>query len=372
MRMVKQRNTIKLQRGSMLLGLNDFDVDMFLTFEDKNIKIYYSDFETIPELSKIVPLGSFDDETQSYPWIDLDYDVRIQVGLLFMQRDLYIYEDPDTKKLMLNRELDPREPHGDKAAFLTEFYNIPEVIYFFDEYKNICKNSGEIDYPIPNSWIGWDKAAPQTPDNPEGQGWWYQDPNTGAKYIDWNNYPQWCQSCPEYTYDESGPGNPTPKCAFAIPIEVMSPKDLYFISVVYFNGIYRVNPENSQNFGVYQMLTDVDFDLNKFSLIINIKQFFTLEFQWFLQTVPGDIPFACDYGTHIKHAVQTKNTEIRQREIENEINFFIHNFNSIYGELVNVDEIIIVSKDSETGGDEWVVEVYAKIKEERLIYRIEV
>ncbi len=331
----------------MLVNLCDFDVDMFLTFEDDNIFIYYSDFETIPDLVDLVPLGSFDDLTESYLWVNLDYNVRLEVGLLFMERDLYSYEDPNTKEIMIDREM-----------FMNEFKNVPEVTTFFDQYKNICENYGTIQYPIPKSWIGWDK--------PIQEGWIDEDLVNNEKYINWNNYPNWCQECTEYTYS-----NPASKCAYKIPIGVMPPSDIYFICVVYFNGIYRTNPESIQDFGLYEILTDVNFELNVYSMIIDIKKFFTLEFQWFLKTVPGNIPFACDYGTHIKHAVQTKNDEVRRIRVQNEINFFIYNFNKIYDNWVTVQNIRVDTSESKTGGDTWLIEVEAVIKKEKLIYRIE-
>ncbi len=334
----------------MLLGLDNFDVDMFLTFEDKNIFIYYSDFESVPELVNYVPLGSFDDETESYLWVNLDYEVRLQVALLFMQRDMYAYRDPNTKQIMINRDM-----------FMNEFGNIPEVTNFFDQYKNICKNYGVVNYPAPDSWIKWQA---------EWAVKWYYVVD-GNNYIDWSVYPDWCQECPEHTYAPPEPGDPTPKCAGVIPTDVIPPTDLYFISVVYFNGIYRTNPESIQDFGVYDILTDIDFELNKYSLVVDIQKFFTNEFQWFLQTIPGMIPFGSDYGTHIKHAIQTKNTTIRQIEVQNEINFFIYNFNEIYGDLVQVKAIEIVSRESDTGGDTWLIEVDAVVKKERLVYRIE-
>ncbi len=339
----------------MLIGLNDFSVDIFMTFEDENIYIYLSDFETIPGLVNLVPLGSFDAETGAYLWINLDFEPRVEVGLLFLQRDLYARVNPDTKLVEINRD-----------QFMTEFYNIPEVVSFFDTYKNICENYGVLNYEMPDSWIGWTKAAPKTQENPDGLDWWYEDLVTGKKYINWANYPQWCQTCSEFTYED-----PTIQCAYWIPIEVMPPKDIYFTEIIYFNGIYRTNPESVQDFGVYQVLTDIDFEQNKYSLIIDIKRFFTLEFQWFLKTTPGNIPFACDYGINIKQAVQTKNTNVQRIRIENEINFFIHNFNVIYGDLVKVETIHVVSRGSMNGGDAWVIEVHAVIKKERLVYRIE-
>ncbi len=350
----------------MIIGLDDFDVDIFLTFDDKNIKLYYSDFDTIPELVKIVPLGAFDGDTETYQYTNMILEDRIKVALLFMQRDMYAYVDHDTKEIMINRELNPDQPHTAKAAFMTEFGNIPEVVAFFDVYKDICEHCNQLNYEIPDSWIGWNKAAPKTENNPEGLGWWYEDLAVGKKYIDWTNYPHWCQDCADYTF-----GDHKCECAYVIPIEVMPPADIYYVSLVYFNGIYRTKPESVQDFGVYNTLTDINFDLNKYSMIVDIKEFFTKEFQWFLQTIPGDLPFGCDYGTHIKHAVQTKDTDVRRIEIQNEINFFIYNFNAIWGDLVQVNEINILSQQSKTGGGSWLVEVFAKIKEERLIFRIE-
>ncbi len=329
----------------MLLGLNDFDTDIFLVNDDKSIFLYYSDFETIPELANLVPLGSFDDLTESFLWVDLEYNRRLEVALLFMQRDLYAEIDPDTKEVLINRD-----------QFMLEFAQIPEVVVFFDQYKNICKYYGEVDYPAPDSWITWDKAIDEN--------WFYKVGND--YYIDWSNYPQWCQECPEYTYDD-----PNSKCASMIPVSVIPPQDLYFISVAYFNGIYRTNPESIQNFGLYDVLTDVDFEKNKYSLIVDMQKFFTTEFQWFLQTVPGNIPFACDYGTHIKYAIQTKDTEIRRIEIQNEINFFINNFNKIYNEMVQVQGVKVISREAQSGGNAWLIEVEVKIEEDVLTYRVE-
>ncbi len=328
----------------MLIGLNDFDSYRFLTFNDTDIFLYYSDFETIPDLVDLVPLGSFDDETESYLWVNLEYETRLEVSILFMQRDLYAFTDPVTKDVFIDREI-----------FMTEFSTVPEVVRVFDQYKDICKNFGLPDYPAPDSWTDWDNA---------------DDWVDSSGNIDWTTYPDWCQTCAEYTYEEPLSG-PRPKCAYKIPIEVIPPQDLYFMSVVYFNGIYRTNPESIQDFGTFDMLTDIDFEQNKYSLMVDIAKFFTLEFQWFLKTTPGMIPFGCDYGTHIKHAIQTKNTEVRRINISNEINFFIFNFNTIYGSVVTVNEINITSKESESGGDTWIIEVDATVKEERLVYRVE-
>ncbi len=329
----------------MLLGLSDFNADLFLTDDPSSIFLYYSDFETIPELADIVPLGSFDDETESYLWINLDYAVRLEAAVLFMLRDKYAIVDPITKETQIDREI-----------FMTEFGNIPEVVIFFDQYKDICMNYGQDLYPAPDSWMTWDKA--------KQEGWYYII--NGKNYINWTNYPNWCQTCDKYTYEDS-----TSKCAYVIPISVIPPADLYYISIIYFNGIYRTNPESVQNFGLFNTLTDIDFEKNKYSLMVDTQKFFTTEFQWFLKTIPGSIPFACDYGTHIKHAVQTKDTEIRRIEIQNEINFFIYNFNAIYDQMVQVQAINILSHESQSGGNSWLIEVEVKIKEETLMYKIE-
>jgi hypothetical protein len=107
-------------------------------------------------------------------------------------------------------------------------------------------------------------------------------------------------------------------------------------------------------------------------MIVDIKEFFTKEFIYFLKSSPGSIPFANDYGTHIKLAVQTKNFIVQQIEVQDEINYFINNFNKIYGELVEVKDINIINQQNDLGGDTWLIEVYADIKQERLIYRLEI
>jgi hypothetical protein len=349
----------------MLLGLEDFDVDLFMTFDDTKIRIYYSDFETIPELADILPLGSFDDETGSILYVAIDYEARLEVAKLFMKRDGYILEDIDTKALSVNVK-----------RFDEEFYNIPEVSNFFAKYKELCARWGEVDentglstVPCPPEWKDWhdDWCETTDPNNTPN------NPDDDNHYIDWNTYPNWCQKCiVGYDYDKYGMDKPKNyKCAHEIPLEVIPPQDFYFMGVVYFNGIYRTNPENAQSFGLYQILTDIDFEINKFSMIVDIKRFFTLEFINFLKIVPGDIPFAADFGTHIKYAIQTKNTEIQKIEVQNELDFFVFNFNTVYGDLVHIENIKIQSNLSDIGADSWTVEVYAKIKAERLIYRIE-
>ena len=88
--------------------------------------------------------------------------------------------------------------------------------------------------------------------------------------------------------------------------------------------------------------------------------------------MPGSLPFGNDYGTHIKLLVQTKNSIVRQLELEGEINFFIENFNTVYGDIVQVKSIYIVSQESDLGADTWLVEVFADIQKDRLVYRLEI
>jgi hypothetical protein len=107
-------------------------------------------------------------------------------------------------------------------------------------------------------------------------------------------------------------------------------------------------------------------------MILDIKEFFTKEFTYFLQTFPGSIPFNNEYGTIIKKVVQTKNTEIQHIFVQNELESFIINFNKVYGEIVLLDDIFIQEKYSEIGADTWIVEVYAHLQQKRLTYRIEV
>jgi len=285
----------------MLLGVKDFDIDLFLRFDDKGIYIYRSDFETLPDLTDIIPLGSFDSDGK-FLFTNLDYNQRVAVGLLFMERDLFV-------ETGLNIE-----PIFRIDILKEEFKNIPEVVEFCDKYINRCN-------------------SPQRPD--------------------------WCPDC----LDE-------PECSIRIPLSEFSSSDIYYIILIYFNGIYRTVPEILDNQPTYDVLTDIDFERNRYNIMINIKDFFTKEFIYFLQTSPGSIPFANDYGTDIKKVIQTKNTDVQRIYVQDEIDFFVINFNKIYGELVQIGQVEIVPQFSEVGGDQWMVQVYATVTKERLTYRL--
>ena len=301
----------------MLLGLDDFDVDIFLRFEDENIYVYYSDFESIPELANYLPLGSFDDEGK-FQLINLPKETRIEVGTLFLERDLFIEHSIVDGSLQLRLD-----------RFYEDFKNIPEVVAFCEKYYNRCKDPCE----------SWCDSVNSQPPNYEFPDYAEEDEQCFAKKVPW---------------------------------DIMPEDDKYYVIVVYFNGIYRTSPEEAQNFGVYNVLTDVNFELNTYSLITDIKEFFTREFIYFLKTPPGSLPFANDYGTHIKTVIQTKNLTVQRILVENEINFFIIHFNELYGDLVTIKTINIVSQETNIGADSWLVEVYADVKRERLIYRLEI
>jgi len=308
----------------MLLGLADFDVDIFLRFDDSNVAVYYTDFDTIPELAGLIPLGSFDDD-QKFLLRNLDIESRVRVGLLFLERDLYAEYNFDEEKLYIRMD-----------RIYEEFRNIPEVVQFCEKYTKRC------DEPVPPTWCmdcGCDE----------------------------------CLECPGYCEGDK-------PCAIRIPVsefygdDPTDPEkyyeDLYYLTIVYFNGIYRTVPDSIMNYATYDMFTDIDFELNKYSMIIDLKEFFTKEFIYFLKSPPGSLPFANDYGTHIKYVVQTKNTDIQRIEVENEINFFIMQFNLIYGQLVKIKSIEIEQNYSDIGADSWVIAVYADVQKERLTYRL--
>lgn len=323
---------IAQKEHSMFLGVKDFDVDIFLRFDDDNIAIYYSDFETIPELAQIVPLGSFDDEDGSFLLKALPVEKRIQVGLLFMERDLMAEYDYDNEQLLIRID-----------RIYEEFKNIPEVVDFCKKYTDRCK----------------------FPDDP-------------------NNPPSWCSDCnnPDTECPDYCEGDQT-SCAIKIPVyefyntqydPVTQPEkyyeDLYYITVVYFNGIYRTVPEVAEKLGSYDLFTDIDFEQNKYSMIINLKEFFTKEFIYFLKTPVGTLPFANDYGTDIKYAIQTKNTEVQQTKIQDEIDFFVDKFNQVYEDIVLIRSVNIIQNYGEIGADSWTIEVYATVAQERLVYRL--
>jgi hypothetical protein len=276
-----------------------------------------------------------------------------------MQRDLFVNVNPDTnqKNIRIDR-------------FYEEFINIPEVTNFCEKYLKRCSDP-DFKYDQNGNII--------------------LDPGGNPIY----DVPDWCTqcsetdsfiSCPEYCDEpKKNPLTDDPEngCAINIPVEEFYCKDcdqatepekyyedLYYLIIVYFNGIYRTTAEEASNYSVYDILTDIDFELNKYSLIINIKDFFTKEFIYFLKTTPGSLPFGNDYGTAIKHAIQTKNNDVRKIKVENEIDFFIMNFNAVWGGFVNVRSVNIIQNYSDVGGDSWTIQVFADVAKERLTYRI--
>jgi hypothetical protein len=343
----------------MLIGVKDFDVDVFLRFNDENIYIYYSDFETIPDLAQYIPLGSFDNEGK-FQLIRLDMKSRVKVGLLFMERDLFMKYNIDTYKLDI-----------DISRVYDEFRMIPEIVIFCEKYFKLC-------------------SEPEAKKDQNGN--IIYDPEGNVIY----DIPEWCTncdstitntSCPEYCLPpkKSSTGIPENGCAIYIPVDVFCDdeydpntnpdqyyKDLYYLIVVYFNGIYRTTPEEAQLYSFYNILTDVDFELNKYSLIINMKEFFTKELIYYLNTVPGALPFGNDFGTHLKEVIQTKNLEVKKIMVENEIDFFVINFNKMWGEFVTIYKVDIDQGFTKTGGDMWVVSIFAQVEKDRLTYRIEI
>lgn len=307
----------------MLLSLKDFDIDIFLRMEDSDIFIYYVDFETIPQLENFMPLGSFDDDGKMR-LISLNMPNRINVGMEFLHRDLYAEYDEVTKESMIRVD-----------RFIEQFSNIPEVVDFFEPYLAMC------DSDTPPDWCTECDGTSECPD------YCSEDYDTCAISIPMSEF---------LSVDSTGATDYT---------------DLYYIIVLYFNGIYRTSAKDAQEFGTYDILTDINFEINTYSLIINIKEFFTREFIYYLKCSPGSLPFANEYGTDIKHSVQTKNFIVRQLEVEAEINAFINGFNQTYGSLVQIKNISLSSRESNVGADSWLIEVFADVQQDRLVYRLE-
>jgi hypothetical protein len=433
----------------MFIGLQDFDMDIFLRLDDKNIYIYYSDFETIPQLVNYVPLGSFDDEGK-LQLISLNMENRVNTGLDFFLRDGFAKRDEKTNEILILTD-----------SFLNQFGNIPEVIDFFEPYLQLCEKD------LPPKWCSkcgdpliecpeyckdeYDSCAlkipyteflkikgdprltfgkmttaaelqsptdiveikarvitydenniPYTDETVK-----YFNLNDNTSYINElnpnieinpnitteviketilnddyllidgivsgdaklgdevilfiNSIPSLCQINEDYSIPDD------PNSNYEIDYS-----DIYYLIIIYFNGIYRTNPEIEGEVGIYDTLTDINFELNNYSMILNIKEFFTKEFMYFLKTPPGSLPFANDFGTSIKNVIQTKNNIVQEINVQTEINFFIKAFNDLYGNLVDVRQITIDRKHSDVGADMWVIEVYVNILQERIIYKLEI
>lgn len=156
-----------------------------------------------------------------------------------------------------------------------------------------------------------------------------------------------------------------------IPVSDFTTPNIYYLITLYFSSTYRSSHvNNDQLFRSFDLLTDVNLELNKYTMITKLSTFFFGAFQHFLGTRPGEIPFQNSYGTIIKDVIHTKNTVVQRVNVENEINYFIEEFNSIYGDLIKVQEIKIDNKPADDGGDTWIVSVFAYIENEFLEFQI--
>ena len=140
--------------------------------------------------------------------------------------------------------------------------------------------------------------------------------------------------------------------------------------ILYFSSTYRETTTNKQLTRQYHILTDVDMELNNFLIITKVSTFFFSTFQNYLAIVPGQIPFMNDFGTTIKEVVQTKNNLVQRVRVENEINYFIEEFNLVYTDQVEIESIQIENNISVDAGDTWTINVNAYILEEYIQFKI--
>lgn len=265
----------------MLFGLQDLSPDLYFDIDDEKINIYLSDIINMPELTNILPMGSFG-EDELIKLIDLSQEDRIIVGKKYLARDDYAIKKFGVCYIK-------------RDVYLQEFSTIPKLVGILES-------------------VGVNESL--------------------------------------------------------IPMSSFTTGDLYYLIILYFSSMYRDPNPQEQLSKHYDILTDVDMELNKFIMITKVSTFFFYSFKNYLGTTKGQTPFQCEIGTGLKKVIQSKNTLVQQVQVENEINFFIDAFNMLYNDMIEVEEIQIENNRAIDGGDSWVVNVNATIEEEFIGFQI--
>lgn len=199
--------------------------------------------------------------------------------------------------------------------------------------------------------------------------------NTPIFDQEFNTIPKLVQILDKYLPQTGGTawiqGDPRP----LILIQDMLEADLYYLIVLYFSSTYRDRVPTgtgiqSQVSKSYDVLTDIDFELNHYTIMQKVSNFFFYSFKNYLKITPGDIPFQNNIGTILKDVIQTKNTVVRRVTVENEINGFIDAFNNVYSDIINILNISIVNNQTQSGGDAWVVEIMANVDNEMIQFNL--
>ena len=130
--------------------------------------------------------------------------------------------------------------------------------------------------------------------------------------------------------------------------EKLNSSIINYIGVLFFIGYYKI--ENFKEYSVieYNFLTDINFELNDFGLITDMKTFFLSEFLTFLRTNTGSFFGSNSFGSNVKYLIQTKNLGDVSEKVYLDIKGFINDINVLYGDFIDlIDFKINNSEDYE-------------------------
>jgi len=96
------------------------------------------------------------------------------------------------------------------------------------------------------------------------------------------------------------------------------------------------------------ILYDINLNSNTFYKITNTKEFIVSQFDRYIRTTKGSIPFSSNYGSDFKKIVNSKYNVFTKKMLEEEIKNFFSSISSIYNsiELYNIE----ISYDSTSSG----------------------
>jgi len=124
-----------------------------------------------------------------------------------------------------------------------------------------------------------------------------------------------------------------------ININSISDNNLNEIILNFFSLNYRNYKSYDKHIISTDVLFDIDIEHGKFKKITSLTQLMLTQFDRFIRTLKGSIPFSSDTGSDLKRILQSKSSIFTKKFIVEEISSFLLGLESIYNETFSIVSI---------------------------------
>ena len=119
-------------------------------------------------------------------------------------------------------------------------------------------------------------------------------------------------------------------------------------------------------------LTDIDLNLNKYTVIMDIKKFFfNIFFNW-LSTSKGSIPFSSGYYSSVKDMIQVKNETVLFEFLKNEFTAFFNDIGLLYEASIEVIGLDFINTQNIDGSDSITINITMSFNEDNILVSLQV